>query len=40
MCDNYTNKDEKPMPKYKKGDEVWFLSDWYNKNAYKFMFCG
>lgn len=33
MCDNYTNKYEKPSPKYKKGDEVWFQLDWYNNGG-------
>lgn len=29
MENNYTNREEKPTPKYKKGDEAWFLDNPY-----------
>lgn len=34
MCDNYTNKDEKPMPKYKKGDETWCPKEFLGNDYY------
>ena len=29
----YTNKEERPIPKYRNGDIAWYIDGWFERNA-------